>query len=156
MFGRLVGLDGGHGLVLVWIELLPDRVDLFDGELVESRVELLESELDALAQGLDGGLVRRQRRLQAVAHRQKFCGEALQRVFMSVGDVGLRTLADVVAFGFGAKPCIVVLLGLELGPFEHLRKTEHLFAPASGALLAAAAILARARHRPRSPATSPS
>src|SRR4029077_21135352 len=104
-------------LGFVWIELLLNRVNLFDGELVESGIELLEGELDALPQCPGRRLVRRHTGLQAVSHGYKRRGEALKSVLVSVGDVCLRAFANVVAFSSGAQPRIAQLLGLELGPF---------------------------------------
>ena len=85
------------------------------GEFVECRVELLERQLDALAQRLDSVEFSAASAASRLSRTGSSCaGEVLQRVLVGVGDVGLCALADVVGFRLGAQPRIVVLLRLEL------------------------------------------
>ena len=60
------------------------------------------------------GVVRGQRRFQAVVHRQQLGGEVFHRVLVGVGDVGLGAFADVVGLRLGAQPRVVMLLRLQL------------------------------------------
>ena len=67
--GLLVRGQHGNRLVPVRVEFLADRIDLLQMTLVEDRIQLLQRELDPIAQCLDGGGFGRQCRFEAVLDR---------------------------------------------------------------------------------------
>ena len=96
---RLRAVDHRHRLMAVRIELLRRRVDLGDLRLVERRASCFSVSSTPALSVSSGALSGGERRFERILDRQQLAGEALDRVLVGSGDVGLRLLADVLDVG---------------------------------------------------------
>src|SRR5260221_11272155 len=123
---RVFRLDRGHRLVPMRIEALAraghDRREV---RLLERGLQLLQRQIQPVAQRLRRVSRGGERGLETVHYRQQPFGEALYPEFVGGGDVRRRALADV--FGFRGRPQVGVALLLDsrLGLGEQL--VERLF-----------------------------
>ena len=102
----------------VRIEALPGhRRDGGDARLFHRRGHLPQRQLHAVTQRLRARLPVGERGLEAVDHRQERLGEALERIFLRVGRLGLEALARVFGVRQRAQHGVALLLdlGLRLG-----------------------------------------
>jgi hypothetical protein len=87
----------------------------------------LERQFHAAFQVIRLGSVGSQRSFQAVLHGQQLGGEAFHGEFVRARDVVLGAAADVLGFGLGPEPGIVMLGRLEFGRFQQRFQAGHGF-----------------------------
>ena len=71
------------------------RIDFLDVDAVERRFQLLQGQLDPVAQRVGGRVFAAERSLQAVGDRQQLLREALERILLRRRSLRLGALAGV-------------------------------------------------------------
>ena len=64
--------------------------------------QLLQRQLNARLEAVNGLLRHRQRGFETILDRQQFASKSLDSKFVRLGNVFLSTAADIFALGFGA------------------------------------------------------
>src|SRR5438552_2104731 len=104
-----------HRMVAMGVETLAlRRADLPDVGALERHPELLQGQLDPVAQRLAAGVFAGERGLQAVDDRQELLGKALQRILLRRRCLCLRALAGVFCVRHRAHHGVALLLQPEL------------------------------------------
>ena len=74
---------------------------------------MLQGQFDAGLEAVDGLFRHGQRGFEAVLDGQQFAGEFLDGELVRLGDVFLGAAADILAFGLGAQPGVMMFGGLQ-------------------------------------------